>query len=167
MSCCSALGDVLLLKSEWLRKSNESFREAAISVQKALSEGYEAALKIQATYPDALIGIADAKSEAARCCEAAGNTEESMLMWQEAANAFEVALSRVSSKLGGFTERNDAKYNYACALAKSHRVNESIAILQSLGNIGGLDLKNAAQDADLAILHDHDFFSSTDNKRNA
>lgn len=152
---------MLLLRSEWLRKDHGSIQDAIASVTAGLAEGYEAALKIQSSHPEALVGIADAKTEWARCLEAAGDhDDDARRLWTEAAVAFETAISQGLERLGGLEERNDVKYNYACALAKSQRLEESVAVLQNLVASGAQDIANAAHDGDLSALHQLGFFAT-------
>jgi hypothetical protein len=155
---------VLLLQSEWLRKGHGDIQDAIASVNAALVEGYEAALRIQSSYPEALVGIADAKSEWARCAEAMGSDDDARRLWAEAAAAFQTAISQALERLGGLEERNDVKYNYACALAKSQNLEESAALLQALLASGAQDINSAAHDSDLLALHQYGFFATWNSK---
>jgi tetratricopeptide (TPR) repeat protein len=146
-----ALGEVLVTRAEWLQRGGDVPGSIA-AVQLALMEGYEVALRIHSEHVDAMVGVAEAKVQRGRASEAMGDVQGARAAWHDAAEAYAAALARPPQSLGSWTERNDVRYNYACALAKSGRSHESAAVLQELATHGGVDLREAAADADLASL---------------
>jgi hypothetical protein len=142
----NALGDVLLARAERLAAAADS-TAAATAATAALQDGYLAALRINASCTEALVGLAEAHLQLARLMVG----EAAAQHWGEAASAYQVALTRPEG-LGKFEDRCDVRYNLACCLAQCGRTEEARALLQQLQAAGAVSAADVAQDPDLAPL---------------
>jgi tetratricopeptide (TPR) repeat protein len=142
-----ALGEALLSKSERLTGLGEQ-DEAAAAAEASLEE-FNAALRICRTDAEALAGAAEAHAQAARLAASRGDAEGAARRWVAAAGGFSAALSS-PEKLGGYEERCDARYNWACCLARAGRVEEAAAAVRGLMAAGRVRPADVAADSDLA-----------------
>ncbi len=70
--------------------------------------------------------------------------------WQACTDAYQAALRLPAGELGSFQERCDVRYNYACALALSGRVEEARMEIAALVQCGAVSMEDVHADEDLA-----------------
>lgn len=143
----NALGDVLLAHAEGLAAGSNA-AAAAAAASAALQEGYHEALRINASCPEALVGVAEANVQLARL---AGACAAAAVHWRQAADAYRAALGRPEA-LGSWGDRSDVRYNFACCLVHCGREEEARGLLAQLVAAGAVSTADVQQDADLAPL---------------
>ncbi len=106
-----------------------------------------AALRINATCTDALVGVAEAHVQLARL---AGASEAAAQLhhWREAAGAYQAALVRPEG-LGNWEDRCNVRYNLACCLAQSGRAEKAAELLRQLLAAGAVAAAELGQDTDI------------------
>lgn len=71
--------------------------------------------------------------------------------WDACIQAYKAALDTPGA-LGGWGERQDVRYNMACALAVAGHVQEARGVLEALVHEGGVGLDDARADPDLMAV---------------
>jgi hypothetical protein len=109
----------------------------------------------------ALVAAAEAHASLARLAAKAGAPEAAAQHLAQSLACFEAAL-RYPAKLGGFQDRCDIRYNYACVLALAGREAESAGLMGQLLACKGVSTNTIAGDEDLtgrpwvaALLQQH------------
>lgn len=87
----------------------EAVSQAAGLLQRALQEGYSAALRINRSHPQALVGAAEAHAGMAKLAGLAGSGDARATHLREAVSHYEAAL-QAPEKLGGFLDRCDVRW---------------------------------------------------------
>ena len=141
----NALGDARVSWAEHL-----SDTEAMQHLQLALTQGYQAALHISASCTEALLGVGEVHNKMGKLC-AQHASSDADLHFQESATAYERAL-RDSTTLGSFSERCEARYNYACVLSLCRRFTEAVAVLTDLLKQQGVTEHDLTSDPDFADI---------------
>jgi tetratricopeptide (TPR) repeat protein len=147
----NALGEALVAKAEWLSKADTPIYDltaAHTAVQQALEEGYNGALRINATQTDAIVGVAEAQTQQAKIAHAAGNAALASMSWTAATAAYMKALATPEA-LGNLSERCNIRYNFACCLVKCGRLPEAVHLVSQLMAAGLVSAADVAQDPDL------------------
>lgn len=145
----NALGDLYVLAAE------EAEGDGATGLlRRALEEGYEAALRIDAGNADALVGRAEVGVLAGRRALAAGRVDAARAQFAGAAASYRAALAR-RDRLGDFSERSSVKYNAACAACLAGEADAAAGLLLETLRQGGTDPGEVLADADLAPLVGH------------
>jgi tetratricopeptide (TPR) repeat protein len=161
-----ALGDALAAKAEKLVSSQQrlqtnlmidaqtqqSQQSALILIQQALQDGYSAALRIQSSEPEALVGIAECHVQMARLSILKEHPESQTGHWEAAAQAYSEALGKLR-ELGNAQQRADVQYNYACCLSRTGKLQEAAAVVNRLVNLGYVSINDVWKDEDLVALH--------------
>jgi len=127
-------------------------RSALQLVQQALTEGYDAALRIDATNASALAGKADAHLLAARSALARAACDELCHHLEQSLRCYEQALARPAG-LGSFMERCGVRHNHACALALAGQGDAAVTLLRELVAARGSTAEDLRSDQDLVSLH--------------
>ena len=97
------------------------------------------------------MGVAEVEMSRARAAAAAGDAAAAQRHALEAAHAYSRALAD-PAKLGGWSERVEARYNAACALALAGETQRARAAVAALVAAGGVTEAEARADADLVSL---------------
>lgn len=144
----STLGDALASAAELANTPVE----AVSLLDAAIRDGYAAALALDNRSGEAVAGLADAHLALARILKSLpegipGRNAASEL--QAAAEGYTAALSR-PEVLGGWRQRADVRYNFACCLTLGGDLEGAAATLQALLREGAIDKDTIAKDADLA-----------------
>ena len=149
----AALGDVYVSMSENLFEMGD-LSNAMVMLQKALDDGYGMALKIQRTYTDALIGVAEAMAWKAKVLQNQELPEDARSSLDTSASMYQQAIS--SGKISGtLREKSNLLYNLACCLCGiPDRLQEAVEILQLLCFKKLVSKEEILQDMDLQALHD-------------
>lgn len=156
-----ALGDALAAKAEKLvfKSSQNTNCEALqyenpqnpqlILIQQALQDGYSAALRVQSSEPEALVGIAECHVQMAKWSPTQEGNEA---LWETAVHAYSEALGKVR-ELGNAQQRADVQYNYACCLSRTGKLQEAASMVNRLVGLGYVTVEDVCKDDDLAPLH--------------
>ena len=143
----NALGDVWLARAE--QAADAPVGAAAAGA--ALQAGYGAALRVLATDADALVGTAEAHTLLARLASLSGDGASAAAHFQQSYAAYRTALQRPTS-LGGFEDRSNVRYNYACVCAQLGKHEEARELLRSLLAVGGTSTVDLRADQDMSML---------------
>ncbi len=141
----NAVGDAYVSWAERVSDNN-----AMQHLQSALDHGYQAALHINASCTEALIGIGEVHSKMGKLCQRNGSNDADPHL-HEAARAFERALQSPAN-LGSFQDRCETRYNYACLLALCKRPGEAINVLAELLKCQGVTAHDLVNDSDFGDI---------------
>ena len=126
--------------------------EAIQQLDLALSQGYQAALHVNASSSEALIGIAEVKSKMGKLCQRNG-AGEALQHFQEGVQAYQRAL-QTPANLGDLQERNEVRYNCACLLCLASQHDTALTILAELLSQHGATVQDLTTDEDLVSMRD-------------
>ena len=141
----NALGDAHVGWAERLSDNG-----AMQQLELALVQGYQAALHINASSSEALVGVAEVKGKMGRLCQRNGAVE-AMQYFQQGVQAYERAL-QASHQLGSLQERNEIRYNYACLLCLTAQQDTATALFGELLKQGGATVQDLLTDEDLSSM---------------
>jgi tetratricopeptide (TPR) repeat protein len=149
----AALGDVYMSMSENLFEMGD-VNNAMVILQKALDDGYGMALRIQRTYTDALVGVAEAMAWKAKMLQKQGLLQDARSSLETSVSMYQQVIS--SGKLSGtLRERSDLLYNLACCLCGiPDRQQEAVEILELLCSKQLVSKEEILQDTDLKALYE-------------
>lgn len=126
--------------------------EAMQQLELAVSQGYQAALHVNAASNEALIGIAEVKSKMGKLCQRNG-ASEALKHFQKGAQAYQRAL-QTPANLGNLQERNEIKYNFACLLCLTAQYDTALTILSELLRQHGVTVHDLTTDEDLVSMRE-------------
>eukprot|EP00878_Enallax_costatus_P032407 GHUV01035613.1.p1 GENE.GHUV01035613.1~~GHUV01035613.1.p1 ORF type:complete len:300 (+),score=126.70 GHUV01035613.1:130-1029(+) len=125
--------------------------QAAGLMKQAVDDGYMAALTINRTNADALVGLAEASTAMAKLANRQGDPVAASQHIHTALGHYTSALAR-PHLLGDATERADVRYNAACTAVLAGRVDLAEQLLKMVTAAGKLQAQELAADDDLAAL---------------
>ena len=143
----NALGDAHV---NWAERLIDS--EAMQHLQLALDLGYAAALHINASCTEALLGVGEVHSKMGKLCLRNGSSDTDA-HFQRGVEAYDRALQSPSS-LGSLHERFEARYNYACALSLGQHKQKALSVLDDLLFRHGVSANDLMNDADFENMRD-------------
>lgn len=141
----NALGDAYV---SWAERLSDN--DVMQHLKLALNLGYQAALHINASCAEALIGVGEVHNKMGKLC-LRNASNDARQQFQEGATAYERAL-QLPAELGTFQDRCETRYNYACLLALCKRDKEAIAVLGNLLQNQGVTAHDIANDTDFANI---------------
>ena len=112
--------------------------------------GYQAALHINASCAEALLGVGETHNRMAKLCQR-NEPQSAQAHYETGAAAYERAL-QLPTQLGSFQDRCEARYNYACLLALSKQLQEAMHILSQLLSCQGVTIQEISNDTDFTEI---------------
>ncbi|KAH8953821.1 hypothetical protein BDL97_08G047000 [Sphagnum fallax] len=140
-----------------------SLAEVLKLLEEAVNDGFGAALKINSSNIEALLGLGDAHLAAGKLLHESGNPANAMLHWVQSSDAFLQAVKLLSADTEGeytlsFEEQCDALYNLACAAALAGQQDNASKALHQLEQVDAISAKDLSEDSDLKGLQVQDWF---------
>ncbi|CAG9463592.1 unnamed protein product [Pedinophyceae sp. YPF-701] len=157
----NGIGDVHVAMAELAAESADGTvrgRSESAWLAAALTEGYEAALRIDKADVDALVGVAEANVLLGKAAAAAG-AGDAQGHFSAAKAAYEAALSNPAA-LGSWEDRLGVVFNAACACVLAGAENDAVSLLAQLLWIGGTTIEEIRADEDVGALADSDALMS-------
>ena len=145
----NALGDAY---AGWAERLPDGSTEQQLKLGNALHQGYQAALHVNASSSEALIGIAEAQGKMGRLCLRNGS-KDALQHFLEGAKAYQKALQAPNS-LGSLQERCEIKYNLACYLCLIAQHEAALMLLAELFQKDGITVQDLTTDEDLCSLRE-------------
>jgi len=133
-------------------------------LEKSIKEGYGAALQIDATNLDALMGLGEVCLTAAKHSLRSGEEERAKESSLKSLQWYTKAVNLLEDSIGKqelcFEEQCDLMYNMACAAGICGQENTSIWALRHLMHIDAISPSELVEDPDLESLRNKDWFIS-------
>ncbi|CAK9235113.1 unnamed protein product [Sphagnum jensenii] len=158
-----ALGETLCSQAERFGNHPALQPEVLKLLEEAVNDGFGAALKINSSNIEALLGLGDAHLAAGKLLHESGNPANAMLHWVQSSDAFLQAVKLLSADTEGeytlsFEEQCDALYNLACAAALAGQQDNASKALHQLEQVDAISAKDLSEDSDLKGLQVQDWF---------
>eukprot|EP00252_Welwitschia_mirabilis_P019565 TRINITY_DN4558_c0_g1_i4.p1 TRINITY_DN4558_c0_g1~~TRINITY_DN4558_c0_g1_i4.p1 ORF type:complete len:471 (-),score=119.50 TRINITY_DN4558_c0_g1_i4:432-1844(-) len=164
-----ALGELFSEQADWHSRIFNNQTEALLFLEKANTEGYGAAVEIDATNVDALVGLGEVCLTYAKHYLQLGNIErarESSLKSLEWYNKATKCLKEDPSNKFEFSfdDQCDCLYNMACSAGLCGQYDISLRAFRHLMEIGAISPDDLLQDSDLERLKSERWFMSLTQK---
>lgn len=160
-----ALGELFSAQADRFSHTTDYQPQVLNLLEKSINEGYGAALQIDATNLDALMGLGEVCLTAAKHSLRSGEKErakesslKSLQWYTKAVNLLEE--DSISKQELCFEEQCDLMYNMACAAGVCGQEDTSIRALRHLMDIDAISPSELVEDPDLESLRNKDWFVS-------
>ncbi|KAG0609091.1 hypothetical protein M758_8G156700 [Ceratodon purpureus] len=160
-----ALGESFANQAERFTADPALQQQVLKLLEEAVNAGFSAALTIDSTNVESLLGLGDAHMAAGKLLANSGNLAMANTHWKQSsasfmrASKFLAADTEYKYKLS-FEEQCDALYNLACAAALSGQEADAVKALNQLASVDAISTYDLAQDADLECLRSKDWFTA-------
>jgi len=144
----NAIGDAYQTKAEIFMARGDD-NSACESFKLAMSEGFERALRSNASNLDGNIGIGEASMDLGRLCLKHHDIDGSKSSFERAWASYQKAMANTEADPGGCEERFSVVYNAACAANRAGFVDASKELLSMLIICNGTTLEAINSDVDL------------------
>lgn len=159
-----ALGELFSAQADRFSHTTDYQPQVLNLLEKSIKEGYGAALQIDATNLDALMGLGEVCLTAAKHSLRSGEEERAKESSLKSLQWYTKAVNLLEDSIGKqelcFEEQCDLMYNMACAAGICGQENTSIWALRHLMHIDAISPSELVEDPDLESLRNKDWFIS-------